>query len=347
MKSKLVIITSTGLSILFLATAYFFSNLSSLLSPLSIFKPDISSITPKLKEKISSLDLDFSNTSTINKVSSPYYLLYNYNTGKVYASKGENKKISPASFTKLLTAQVVLDTISLDQLITVTKSSANKEPTVMGLKPGEQFTASDLIRGSIATSANDAAATLSEGVARAYQISLDDFISLMNYKAKLLQMNNSNFVNPEGFDNDNQYTTLVDMAKLANNTILNYPSIMAAAASNNQDIDKTDTHDHYYLPNWNSLLGIYPGVFGLKIARTEKSGFSSITTAKRDKIYIVAIISGAASITNRDLDVSQLLDYAFFQEGLPRVNINKNKLKLRYKEWADLAKKIRSQQKKQ
>ena len=289
-------------------------------------------------------ELDITKAKTITSLENiPRYLVYNQDSSKVYYAKGADVRFSPASFTKLLSAQVVLDLIPKEYIVTATKESIDKVPTVLGLKEGEKISVADLLRGAIATSANDAAQTLSDGAAKAVGISPTEFIYYMNAKAQLLGLKNSHFSNPDGLDEQNQYSTLLDIAKLINNVQKNYPEILDAAKSDNQDIQKNENHGFYFLPNWNGLLGIYPGVTGLKIAYTEEAGYSTIVTATRDGYSMVAIVSGADSYMERDLAAADLLDAGFLAVGLEPVKKKKNQLNLRYKVWGDLARKIQAE----
>lgn len=328
-----------------LGSAFVFNLLFApeLLSPKGVQQIDL---VKKIQEKISKQEkLDYSNAKTIPSLNNiPRYLVYNPKTYRVYLAKNYQERFSPASFTKLLTTQVALDLISPDQYLTATKTSVDKIPTILGLKPGEQLKANDLIRASIATSANDAVQTLAEGISNIYDIPLDNFIDLMNRKALLLGMENSHFANPDGLDDQNQYSTLEDLPKLIHNAQQNYPEITKNALSDNQDIEKTDFHDHYYLPNWNGLLGVYPGVTGLKIAYTENAGYSTILTAKREGTEAVVILSGANSFIERDLAGIALLNHAFMAEKIAPVKITASQIKKRYQQWAALATKIRQSQ---
>ena len=301
--------------------------------------------TEKISQRVSPPPpLDISKAKTISSLENiPRYLVYNSDSNKVYYAKGADIRLSPASFTKLLSTQVALDLVPKEFMITATKQSIDKVPTILGLKEGEKISVSDLLRGAIATSANDAAQTLADGAAKAVGISPVEFIYYMNAKAQLLGLKNSHFSNPDGLDEQNQYSTLLDIAKLVNNVQKNYPEIMEAAQSNNQDIQKTVDHGFYYLPNWNGLLGVYPGITGLKIAYTEEAGYSTIVTAKRDGYSMVAIVSGADSYLERDLAAGDLLDAGFLAVGLEPIKINKNQLNIHYKEWGDLARKIQAE----
>ena len=315
------------------------------------FSPDLISpnsshsatLTPQTTPTISKLrSLDYNTAETLSLLDNiPKYLAYNQETGIVYSALSQTESFSPASFTKLLTTQVALDLASPEQYLTATIKSVDKVPTILGVSPGEQLKVTDLIRASVATSANDAAETLAQGIASLYGLPSSDFILQMNQKAQQLEMINSRFTNPDGLDDQNQYSTIEDIAKLVHNAQQNYPEILKAAISDNQDIEKNQYHKHYYLPNWNGLLDVYPGVTGLKIAYTEEAGYSTIVTAKRDGISIVVILSGADSLIERDLAAAALLDHAFTKENIVPAKITSSKIKARYKIWADLATKIR------
>lgn len=313
----------------------------SLLSPVASFSPDF---TAKLQAKLSdSPKLDFASAKITAGLSGIRYLVFNLDSGKVYFASGAADQIAPASFTKVLTAQVALDLGFPDQLLSATKTSIDKIPTALGLKIGEQFTLSELLRAAIATSGNDAAATIAEGVASQNGLNLSDFIGLMNQKAVLLKMENSHFANPDGLDDDLQSSTLIDIAKLVQNTVKNYPEILAAAASDREDIEKNQTHGFYYVSNWNGLLGVYPGVFGLKIAFTKNAGNSTIVLADRSKIRLAVIVAGAKSLYDRDAAAASLLDQAYGLEKIPPANITQWQLKQHYKVWNDLINKTKSE----
>jgi len=314
--------------------------------PIVLISPEYKrDISEKVKGKITNnFLLNFQNSKeleTLEKV--PRYLVYNANTKKVYYSKGADFRLSPASFTKLLSAQVALDLVTLNDEITVHPESINKVPTILGLKSGETFKVEDILRGAIATSANDAAQVLADESARKQGLYNQEFIYLMNKKAELLDMKYSHFSNPDGLDEQNQYSTLTDIAKLINNAQVYYPEIIKAGFLDNVDIASNSAHGYYYLPNWNGLLGVYNGVNGLKIAYTEEAGYSTIVTFEKDNLSLVAIVSGTDSYLERDRAAADLLDAAQIREGQRPVSLNRNQLNLRYKSWGDLARKIRAE----
>lgn len=345
MPKKIIIIAIPVLLAICAAALFFvYKKPLTLISPFSSGKD----YTDKISQKISIFNLDFSKSkelSTLEKV--PRYIVFNKDTGLVYYSKNSGVRLAPASFTKLLSSQIVIDLIPLTTQITVESKSIDKVPTVLGLKAGEIISAQDLLRGAIATSANDSAQVLADGAAKEAGIYQNEFIYYMNVKAQLLGMEHSHFANPDGLDDQNQYSTLEDIARLINNVEKNYPDVLAAAKSDNQDIEISETHGRYYLPNWNGLLGVYPGVDGLKIAYTEDAGYSTIVTATRENFSVVAIVSGTDSYLERDRAAADLLDAAFMTQGIQPVRVTTLMLNRHYQVWGDLARKIRSELKAQ
>lgn len=318
------------------------NNQQALNSPLvNIFKPDFKS---KIKNKIIvSPKLIGDVTRRSDKVpKNIQYLAYNLDTRRIYASKGISESISPGSFVKLVTSMVALDLLNSDTLLTATKDSINKEPTVLGLKEGEQLSVSDLVRASIATSANDAASTLTIGSAKLLGLDPSDFLDLMNQKTNLMGMADTHLTNPEGYDDPSQQTTILDLVKLIDHS-LGYKEIITSAKSDMENIQATNTHGFYYLPNWNGLLSLYDGVYGLKIARTEKAGYCTIVLARRRNINIGVILVGAKTLLERDQTAADLLDYAFNQEKMKPLKIDSIQIKKKYQVWNDLSAKIKAE----
>jgi len=327
-------------------TGYYLYNQPNipLLSPLlrQTAPPDL---TNKLNQKLSSPpELDYQAVSTPEGTPKYVsYLLYQPRTGRVYASNNEDIRLSPASFTKLMTAMVALDIALPTQLLSATKETIDKEPTILGLKENEQLSILELIRGAISTSANDAAATLAEGTASIYGQDTDYFIFLMNQKAQLMSLKDTHFQNPEGYDDHNQYSTLEDLSTLIHNVQQNYPDIADAGSADREDLAATSTHGFYYLPNWNGLLNIYPGVTGLKIAYTENASYSTIITATREDAPINLILIGAKSIKERDQLAASLLDFAYQKEKIKAARITEKDLQKKYDQWKELAEKIKAE----
>jgi D-alanyl-D-alanine carboxypeptidase len=305
-------------------------------------RPDLSAeLTARILPRIA---FDYSQAVSLATLSGELkYLVFDPDSGRVYAASGAGQVISPASFTKLLTSMVALDLAPEGTEVEATTESIDREPTVLGLKAGERLTVGELVLASIATSANDAASTLAEGEAGRDQQPTEFFIELMNQKAALLGLQQSNFANPEGYDHQQQFSTLEDIAQLVVTSLKLYPEIVAAGEADREDLEANEKHGRYYLPNWNGLLGVYPGVDGLKIAYTGEAGYSTIVTANREGKRVVAIVSGADSIQERDLAAGNLLDAAYLAEKIAPAEVGLPQLRLRYKQWSDLAAQIREE----
>jgi D-alanyl-D-alanine carboxypeptidase len=289
------------------------------------------------------LTLDASQAGTLTRLTAPHYLAFDLTTGQVYYAYGSSDIISPASFTKLLSGIVAHDLVPLDTLYTVDDLALSREPTIIGMKPDEQFTLLELLRASLSTSANDAASLLASGTEKHLNLYHGAFVDLMNYQAKSLSMMSSNFQNSMGFDDSHQYTTLEDLAQLISYFVHRYPDLTRITASDRDDLLKTDTHGFYYLPNWNGLLGVYPGVYGLKIAYTGLAGYGTIVTYQDHDHHLAIILTGTDSIIERDTGALLLLNSTLQKLGVKTPNINSSHLRARYRTWSALADKIRSE----
>lgn len=268
------------------------------------------------------------------------YLIVNSQTGSVYTAKNATSKIYPASLTKLMTAMVALDVSDPSDKLLSSGRAATQEPTHLGIKPGEVFTIEELIPAMIMTSANDAATVIGEEVLRPYNLDESAFISLMNRKAELLGLANTHFTNTQGFDDENQFSNAYDLVKIAKYAHQQYPLIRESAATPYAALEKNQDHGFYHLPNWNALLGTYPGVDGLKIGYTEKAGYNTIVTAARDGTSLIVVVLGAKDIISRELSAAALLNYAFEKEGEKGVIISPSLIQPRLDEWQDLREKI-------
>ena len=186
--------------------------------------------------------------------------------------RNSHDRFLPASTTKIVTALVVNDIFSSDDVLTVKK--ATYEGQIMNLVLGEKITAENLLYGILVHSANDAAFTFAEN--KGY----DTFIRLMNEKAKQIHMNGSSFENPAGLDNLNQYTTPFDLA-LAARELLNNKYLAKFVSTKEIVISDIDYVYFHKLTNVNKLLGEIHGIGGLKTGFTENAGESLVSFYKK------------------------------------------------------------------
>lgn len=196
-------------------------------------------------------------------------------------SRNEHLKLFPASTTKVITSLVAYDVYKPDQVITVKKTISDGQ--VMGLVPGEKITVENLLYGMLVYSGNDAAYVLADNYGS------DKFIALMNEKAKSLGMNDSHFVNPNGLDSMEQYTTAFDLS-LAARELLKNPYLAKIVSTKEITISDVDFKYFHRLESVNKLLGEIQGLGGLKTGYTENAGENLVSFYKKNGHQFVIVI---------------------------------------------------------
>ncbi len=252
-------------------------------------------------------------------------VLMDYNTGTVLAAKNEHEKLFPASVTKIMTLLLVCEAIdngklTLDMEITCSESAAEKGGSQIWLEPGEVMTVNDLLKAATVYSANDACCLLGEVIAGDETA----FCAMMNERAKQLGMNNTNFDNCTGLDDDTDThkTTAYDIAVMSrellkHDIIRNYSTIWMDTLRNGET----------QLVNTNKLIRNYPGATGLKTGTTSKAGCCVSATAERDGLHLIAVILGADNSKERFSGAKNLLDWGFanYEMYYPDVSGSYNK----------------------
>jgi len=179
----------------------------------------------------------------------------------------------------------------------------------MGLKAGTFVTLEELISGTAVVSGNDAAIAIAEHIGG----SVDNFVQLMNIKAKRLGMWSSHFVNPNGLPAIGQVTTARDIAKLSVAYIKRFPHCLEIHSQQKY------TYNNRTRSNPNRLLGFCPGVDGLKTGFVNASGYNLSATGIRAGRRLVAVVLGASSPGIRKTETARLLEYGF--EGTPLTSV--------------------------
>lgn len=223
-------------------------------------------------------------------------------TSGVYMYKrNSTEKLSPASTTKIVSALVVLDAMSLDDIVTIGEIKNNGQ--VMGLVQNERISVENLLYGLLIQSGNDAGYAL----ANAYPGGLDGFIAAMNQKAEKLHLSMSHFTNPVGYDNPDHYMTAEDLVRLADVALSN--KVLAKMVGIPQITVSDVTHTYFHkLSNVNQLLGKIPGVAGIKTGWTEEAGENLVTLMERDGRKVIIVVLKSA---DRFGDTIRLIDWTF------------------------------------
>ena len=186
-------------------------------------------------------------------------ILIDINNNKLLYGRDIYQQVFPASTTKVMTALLVLEKLALDDYVTVSAHATQVQPTVLGAVAGEQFKVRDLLYAILLKSANDAAVVLAEAVAG----SENNFVAMMNAKAKQLGAKQTRFANPHGLpDTGRQYTTARDMVTILNAALKN-DFFKAATALKYKQIYSKDGR-RFFLKSHNKalFLGWKKGVYG-------------------------------------------------------------------------------------
>lgn len=233
-------------------------------------------------------------------------LLIEADTGKVLQAENATYPWYPASVTKIMTAYVALKAVkegrmTLDTLLTVSPTAAAQAPSKMGFRPGTQVTLDNALKMMMVKSANDIAVVIAEGVGG----SIDGFSAEMNKNAQRLGMTQTSYVNPNGLPADGQITSARDLGILARAIIRDLPEYEYFMHVPAIKFGRRIT------PNFNKLIGRYPGADGMKTGFICASGFNLVATATRNNKRLIAVVLGAQSSSQRALKAAQLLERGF------------------------------------
>lgn len=241
----------------------------------------------------------------------PQALLLDFNTGTILFAKAKDTKIPPASLAKLMTMEVVFNrlkegSLSLSDKFLVSEDSwkrggSKSGGSTMFAELNSEIELENLIRGVIIQSANDGAMIIAEGLAGSELA----FSNIMNERAGIIGMKNSNFRNATGLPDKNQYVTLSDMAVLAKHLITEYPKFYKYYA------EKEFTWNKIKQRNRNPLLSMDIDADGFKTGYTEESGYAIIGSAKQGDRRLIAILSGMKSKRERGEEARKILDWGF------------------------------------
>ena len=233
-------------------------------------------------------------------------------TGNLLYSKEAETKFYPASITKLMTALLVAEKCSLDDAVTFSKTAVTNLESgavTLGLVEGDKLTVRQSLYGLLLKSANEVANGLAEHTAG----SISKFADMMNARAKELGCTNTNFVNPNGLNNSNHYTTPHDMALIARAAFQN-GTVSKIASTLSYQIPATQKAAARTISLGHKMLypndaRYYQGVIGGKTGYTSLAGNTLVTCAERDGVRLIAVIMKSKS--TQYTDTSALLDYGF------------------------------------
>ena len=234
------------------------------------------------------------------------YILIDSTSGRILAEKNADERIEPASITKIMTGYVAADQIakgfvSLEDQVLISENCWRKGGSKMFIREGTRVSFSDLIKGMVIQSGNDASCAIAEHVA----ISEEGFIDLMQLYVDELGLNNTQFKNVSGWPDPDHYSSARDLAKLTKSLIDKFPEHYSLYK------ERYFTFNEIKQRNRNSLLWQDESIDGVKTGHTESAGYCLVSSGVRNDTRLIAVTLKSSSEKSRLTDNRRLLDYGF------------------------------------
>jgi D-alanyl-D-alanine carboxypeptidase (penicillin-binding protein 5/6) len=249
-------------------------------------------------------------TPKIDSATAKSAYMIDFGTGTVLYERDPDKRMPIASMVKIMTLLLTFENIesgrmSFDQKIVISENASGMGGSQMFLDTGLEYPLSDLIKGVVVCSANDASVAIAETISG----SVEEFITLMNERARSLGMENTCFVNVTGLPQDGQYCTARDVTTMMRELLKHkdYYRFSGIYMENYTHPDGRVTE----LVNTNKLVRFYKGCDAGKTGFTNEAMFCLSASALRNGMRVVATVIGAENSKARFAEVSSLFNYAF------------------------------------
>ena len=250
---------------------------------------------------------DISNNNFLN-LDAGSAILIEQNTGQILYEHNIHERLHPASVTKIMSLLLIMEAldsgkITLDTQIPCSSNAANMGGSQIWLDTTEKLTVNDMLKAIAVVSSNDCVVAMAEYIGGTEE----NFVQMMNTRAKELGMNDTTFKNCHGLDEDEHLTSAYDIALMSRELLMNHPAIT------NYSTIWTDTlrNGKSALSNTNKLVRNYSGCTGLKTGSTSLALFNLSASATRDGLSLISVIMKAPTSALRFSNASTLLDYGF------------------------------------
>ena len=239
-------------------------------------------------------------------LNSTNYILMDSISGRILAEKGADERIEPASITKIMTGYVAVDQVdkgyvSLNDEVLISENCWRKEGSKMFIREGTKVLFSDLMKGMVIQSGNDASCAIAEHVAA----SEEGFVQLMNLYAREMGLKNTQFRNESGWPDPEHYSSARDLAILSSRLIQEFPDHYSLYK------EKYFTFNDIKQRNRNSLLWQDDSIDGIKTGHTQSAGYCLVSSGIRNDTRLIAVTIRSSSEKSRLTDNRRLLDYGF------------------------------------
>ncbi len=251
-------------------------------------------------------------------------ILIETTTGKILYSKDKDVKRSPASMTKIMTLLLTMEqiekgNIKLDDKVRISANAASMGGTQIFVEEGSMVDVETLLKGIGIASANDAAVAMAEYIGGTEE----NFVKMMNDKAKELGCKNTNFKNPHGLDEEGHYTTAYDLSLIAKE-LVKYPLALKITSTYEDYIDVSG--ENHWLVNTNKLVRFYTGIDGLKTGYTDNAKYCLTATMEKNNMRLLSIVMGEEEKEDRNEDTISMMEYGFSMYGSENI-LNKETFK--------------------
>jgi len=253
-------------------------------------------------------------TSGEVKITAEAALVVNFKTGNILYEKNSTKKIFPASTTKMLTAIVAIENIDdYSEVVKISKNASGRNHSAFSFSKGDEISLMDLLKASLICSHNNATVALAEYVCG----NVEDFVKMMNLKAKEIGAVNSNSENTNGLDSEypDHKTTACDLALIAKYCLSN--NLFKQIVNTQKDYIYINGKE-IEIKNTNDLLS-YDYISGVKTGYTENAGFCIVLYSDKNDLELVTVVLGCSSVEDRKNDSMRLLNWVY--DNFDYVNI--------------------------
>jgi D-alanyl-D-alanine carboxypeptidase (penicillin-binding protein 5/6) len=236
-------------------------------------------------------------------------ILIDAESGQVLFEQNAHEPWYPASVTKIMTMALALEAVdkgkvSLNDIIRSSENACSYGGSQVWLDPRDEFTLEEMLIAIAVGSANDASVAVAEFISGTEE----NFVKMMNNKAKEIGATNTNFVNSHGLHDDNHYTTPADMAKIARYA-LSYPKLLELTSIKHYKF--RDEPKELILHNTNKLLWRYPGTDGLKTGTTSKALRNLVSTVQKDNLRLIGVVMGVEQTGGHFSESIKLYNWGF------------------------------------
>ena len=249
------------------------------------------------------------------------YCLIDADSNRILTSKEADTKLPMASTTKIMTCIIALEESDLNDVVTVSDYAASMPDVQLNMQSGDKFILGDLLYSLMLESHNDTAVAIAEHIGG----SVEGFAKLMNIKASELGCTNTNFVTPNGLDDEKHYTTAYELCCIASYAIQNkqFLDIISTPSHSFTNYDGTRS---YSVNNKDAFLTGYNGAIGIKTGFTGNAGYCFCGAAKRDGVTLISSVLACGWPPHKGYkwsDTKKLMDYGF--KGYKKTSISPNK----------------------